>query len=444
MCHRTARPLLTAVALLLLWGADPAPAAAQPPPVATAAGSAGSPSTLHAYRGWHGMPTRRFRVTEPIFAQRIAELEQRSAFARARLEAIRQSGMRVWVATPEALRVLDPRAQRLPIAWVALLPGGRDVVAVIDVEWLRRQHAADGEFSEAAFLHDLDMILAHELFVHIGSIGPGRDLGRVCTDPDPVPGALGCSVVQENLFAHSLDPALPFRQEYRSLHLHTDARGPETEPAVQASSGYFPELFEDGWERSSYVHFAEKHALDGDTPFQRMARMLWENGERDRVEAGFAPLMTAIVSGRTQAEAEAALMPVLVEVRVPSAADRFRMRELAFVRAGKHERARNMARRRLELIALRPGVTLDGASAVVVDEMQPHTLEPETFEEAVELLLRHGQEPVVRQAFTRYLEALAAGETEAAVRERAFRELLPLVAGRDWPGKPDGTAAQER
>lgn len=429
-------PLPGILALLLALAVPPVPAAgaapipsvhAVPGPVLDARHEGAPPGRPRFYRAWRGMPTSRFRVSDPLFAQRIASLEQRSALARARLEAIRRSGMRVWVVTPEALRHVAPRAPVLPVAWVTLLQNGRDVMAVIDLEWLRRQHAAGGAYVHEDFLGDLDVILAHELFVHIGSIGPGRELGAVCQDPDPVPGALGCSVVQENLFAYSLDPARPFRREYRTLHLHTDDYGNAAGPALQAVSGYFPELNEQGWEETSYTRFLEKHALEADTPFQRVARMLWENGERERVEMVFTRFMTAVLTGETPATAESRLIEALTRVVQPTPSDRFRMRELAFVRAGKHANVREMSRRRQQVLSERPGTTMDAASALVLAEMERVSLDPESFEEAIEMLHRHGREAEVRAAFDRYLAGLEAGEAEAVVRARGLRELLPLV-----------------
>jgi hypothetical protein len=373
------------------------------------------------------MPANRFRVSDPLFAQRIASLEQRSVFARARLEAIRRSGMRVWVVTPEALASLAPRAPRLPVAWVTLLEGGEDVVAVVDLQWLRRQHQADGRFSQDDFLRDLDLILGHELLVHIGSIGPGRDLSTLCRDPDPVPGALGCSVVQENLLTFSLDPDLPLRQEYRTLVLNTEPHAGVAGQTVQVMSAYFPELDERGWERTAYARFAEQHRLDTESEFQRLVRMLWENGKRERVEVYYTRMMEAVLKGSTQEAAEMELIEVVATPKPPSEIDRFRTRELELVRAGKHDHARALVLRRAELLTSRRGMTLVEASALALGEMAQVSLRPENFEEAIELLHRHGAEHEVRRAFARYLAELAEGVEERQVRERVFRELLPLV-----------------
>jgi hypothetical protein len=424
--------LLVALLGLFAAGAILAPplGAVAPPAGLTVAGplqAEPAGGKLRLYRAWRGMPASRFRVSDPLFAERIASLESRSAVARARLQAIRRSGMRVWVVTPDALRQIAPRSPVMPVAWVTLLPNGRDVLAVVDVEWLRQQHATDGAYAHEDFLRDLDRILAHELFVHIGSIGPGRNLDTVCQDPDPVPGALGCSVVQENLFTYSLGPERPFRQEYRTLTLHTESAADAPDPAIQAVSGYFPELNEAGWETTSYTKFVERHGLDADTPFQRTARMLWENGERERVETVFMRFMTQLLGGTAQEAAEARHLDELARPATPTPVDRFRMRELAFVRAGKHTHVREMGRRRQQVLSAQPGTTLSDASARVVAEMELVSLDPESFEEAIETLHRHGLEAEVRAAFGRYVARLEAGEPESAVRERTLRELLPQV-----------------
>lgn len=376
--------------------------------------------------GWSGLPESRLRVSDPLFAERIGSLAQRSVFARARLQAIGRSGMRVWVLTPDALLKLLPGAPLLPVGWVTLLPGGKEVAAVVDLDWLRRQHGGDDR--SEAFLKNLDVILGHELLVHIGSIGPGRALGPMCLDPDPVPGALGCSVVEENLLAYSLDRAAPLRGEYRTLALRTGTRDDTATVRLHAYSAHFPELERDGWTGTSYHDFAHHAGLDTTTPFQRAARELWENGEHERTEAYYTRFMEGYAAGRPVRALEAELLTAMLTPHEPSATDRFRVRELRLVRAGKHRQARAMTRRRAELLAERPELSADVVAARVLSEQDELRLTPDSFEEAIETLYRRGNLPAVRMAYDQYLLGLTRGEPEAALRHRLLRWLRPATA----------------
>lgn len=402
------------VAAGLLLSVDAPARAADAPPLF---GRGFRPTSVRTYPAWAGMPERRFRVTEPLFAERIASLERRSAFVRARLEAIRRSGMRVWVMTPEALQVFVPGSATLRAGWATLLNGGRDAVAVIDLGWLRSRVAA-GEVTEEQMLADLDLLIGHELFIHIGSIGPGRDTRGMCADPEPVPGAVGCSVVEENLFTFSLDPSRPFRPDYRQSPLRADHAAGEANPAPEYTSLFYPELSRDGWEDTQYHGFVHgTPGLEDDTPFQREARSLWERGERERVDGLFARFMEAVRGGAAQAAAEAPLLAEAAAPGVLSAQDAFRVRELEFVRHGKHARAKEMVQRRFRLMAGRRRLSMEAASARVVREMAGVPLAPETFPEAMEALYRRGEWDRVREAYARYLRALEGGMGERAVRE---------------------------
>ncbi len=396
-------------------------------PATSAAAQSPNLRAVRTYPAWSGMPEARFRVTEPIFAERIASLAYRSSFARARLDAIGRSGMRVWVTTPEGLRAIAPRATQLRAGWAAVLDGGRDAVAVVDLRWLERR-VENGEITRDEFLADLDLLIGHELFVHVGSIGPRRDRRTLCADPDPVPGAIGCSVVEENLFTHSLDRARPLRRDYRHTPLHADGPGTALPGTARLAAFYFPELEADGWEASPYrAALRALPDLDDDTEFQRAMRELWEAGERERLEGLWGRFLDDVGAGRVQAVVEAELIAEMALAHEPSAGDRFRIRELEFIRAGKHDLARRMARRRLSLTTGRRAVALDEASLRVVREMEGVPLEPEDFVEVVEELYRRGLTDWVRAAYDRYLAGLEASEDEAAVRARVFREVKAWV-----------------
>jgi hypothetical protein len=382
-------------------------------------GVRGPRAAVPTYPAWEGIPERRFRVTEPIFAERIASLAERSPFVRARLEAIRRSGLRVWVTTPEGLQAIAPGAPRLRAGWATLLNGGRDAAAVVDLEWLRRRRDA-GEVTEEQLLADLDLLIGHELFVHIGSIGPGRDASFLCLDPDPVPGAQGCSVVEENLLTFSLDPSREMRPAYRESPLRVDEAA-----GIRLVSAQYPELEADGWLRSPYHDFLRGTAgVDDSTAFQRRVRMLWHRGERARVDALYTRFMDGVLAGHPQDAVEGPLLADAMRKPRLSAEDRFRVRQLEFVRAGKQSRAREMAAARSALMRGRRPMPLEAASARVLRDFAPIPLAPETFTEAVESLYRRGDEARVRQVYARYLDALADGEEEADVRERLRRELL--------------------
>jgi hypothetical protein len=417
--HR-ARAWMLACALLPAWaGAAAAQRDAAVTGLAEIGGEPEPRARVETYPAWEGMPERRFRVTEPLFAERIASLAERSPFVRARLEAIRRSGLRVWVTTPDGLQAIAPGAPRLRAGWATLLNGGRDAVAVVDLAWLRRRRDA-GEMTEEQFLADLDLLIGHELFVHIGSIGPGRDATFLCLDPDPVPQAQGCSVVEENLLTYSLDPSRELRPAYRASPLRVDEAAD-----VRLVSALYPELEPDGWLRSPYHAFLRGSAGVSDTTeFQRRVRTLWHRGERARVDGLYTRFMDGILAGRPQAAVEAALLPDVRRGARLTAEDRFRVRELEFVRAGKQARAKEMVAARTALMRGRRPMRLETASARVLRQFAAVPLAPETFAEAVEALYRRGEEDRVREVYARYLTALAMGDDEADVRERLRRELL--------------------
>lgn len=384
------------------------------------------PTNVPTYPGWAGMPESRFRVTDPLFAERIASMAERSAFVRARLEAIRRSGLRVWVMTPVALQVQVPGAAMLRAGWATMLNGGRDAVAVIDLAWLRGRRAV-GDLSEEQLLADLDLLIGHELFVHIGSIGPRRETRGMCTDPEPVPGAVGCSVVEENLLTYSLDPARPFRPDYRQSPLRMDeAPGAAADVPVYASL-FYPELEAAGWDDTALRTFVRATpGLREGTPVQHALRELWERGGRERVDSLTAWFMEAVQAGRTQDEAEHELERALATHTSLGPEDRFRARELELVRAGKHDRAREMVRRRFALMGRGARLSMAAASERVLREVAGTTLEPETFPEAIEGLYRRGEWDRVREIYAEYLRALAAGEREPVVR----RMLTVRLTGR--------------
>lgn len=376
------------------------------------------PTRVRTYPGWKGMPESRFRVTEPLFAERIASMAERSSFVRARLEAIRRSGLRVWVTTPEALQVEVPGAAMLRAGWATMMNGGRDAVAVIDLPWLRGRRAA-GDLSEEQMLADLDLLIGHELFVHIGSIGPGRDLDTMCSDPEPVPGAVGCSVVEENLLTFSLDPARPFRPDYRQSPLRMDEAPGAAADVPAFTSLFYPELEARGWDDTPLRTFVRASpGVREDTPLQHELRALWERGARERVDSLVGRFIAGVQAGRPQDAVEREVAAELAAAAPLGPEDRFRVRELELVRAGKHDRAREMVRRRFALIGNRGRVSMARASERVLREVAHVTLAPETFSEALEGLYQRGEWDRVRGVYGEYLRALAAGEGEAAVRRR--------------------------
>lgn len=430
-----ARSFLAAAATLtgMLLGAAPAHASvtsrASASEAAALLGREFRPTRARTYQAWRGMPERSFSVTEPLFAERIASLEQRSVFARSRLEAIRRSGMRVWVMTPEALRVDVPGAAGHRTGWSTVLNNGRDAVAVIDLKGLR-ESVASGKITEEQMLADLDLLIGHELFVHVGSIGPGRDTSAQCADPDPVPGAVGCSVVEENLFTFSLDASHPFRPDYGHSPLLSEKGAGEPARTADFGSLFYPELVKNGWEASPYHDLLRGTAgMREDTPFLRQVRALWERGERGRVDALFAQLMDAVRAGCTQDQAEAALAPELAASPTLSPEDRFRVRELELVRAGKHASAREMTQRRYQLMTGRQALTLTRASEVVLNETSSVSLAPTNFHEAMEVLYRREDWDAVRGAYARYLGALASGAGEPAAMRLALDPKAPVPSG---------------
>lgn len=426
----------TLVLLAAALGVASAPARAQTAALspshaqaaADVAGSAGPfsrfrPTDVPTYTGWAGMPESRLRVTDPLFAERIASMAERSPFVRARLEAIRRSGLRVWVMTPEALQVQVPGAAMLRAGWATMMNGGRDAVAVIDLAWLRGRRAA-GDLSGEQLLADLDLLIGHELFVHIGSIGPGREMRGMCTDPEPVPGAVGCSVVEENLLTYSLDPATPFRPDYRQSPLRMDAAPGAAADVPAYTSLFYPELEARGWDDTPLRTFVRATpGLREDTPVQHALRELWERGGRERVDALTGRFVDAVQAGRAQDEAEAEVARALAAGAPLGAEDRFRMRELELVRAGKHDRAREMVRRRFALTGRGGRLPMAEASERVLREVAGTTLAPETFSEAMEGLYQRGEWDRVRAVYAEYLRALEAGEHEAVVRRRLTARL---------------------
>lgn len=130
-----------------------------------------------------------------------------SAAWRDALDAVNRTGRRIYVVTPERIRMIDPRTGRPrsfdtdTLAEVIPLPNDDlrvDVVVVVVNVWLlERMHREQGLIVELE--GDLDRILAHEVFGHaVPYLIAGHMSGR-CPDPLPDQQAVeSCAIQREN------------------------------------------------------------------------------------------------------------------------------------------------------------------------------------------------------------------------------------------------------
>lgn len=162
----------------------------------------------------------------PIVAQSselaasLQRLHAGSAAWREAVGALAETGRRVFVVTPDRVRVRDPKgrgdrpfddgllAEVQPLAD----EGARVqvVVVVVNVPLLDQMHASG---VRAEFQNDLDRILAHEVYGHaIPYLLAGSLAGR-CPDPAPgQPATEACAIQRENQVRAEL--RLGLRREY--------------------------------------------------------------------------------------------------------------------------------------------------------------------------------------------------------------------------------------
>ena len=137
----------------------------------------------------------------------LDRLASGSAAWREALDAVNRTGRRVYVVTPERIRMIDPRSGRPrsfgadTLAEVIPVPPEdlrvNEVVVVVNLPLLERMHREQGLIVELE--GDLDRILAHEIYGHaVPYLLAGHMSGRC---PDPLPGqyaAESCAIQREN------------------------------------------------------------------------------------------------------------------------------------------------------------------------------------------------------------------------------------------------------
>lgn len=145
------------------------------------------------------------RAADPLLAERMESLTQRSAIWRAGLDTIRANGFRVLVAAPEQVRRMVPELEGYRTEHFGEVLPLRDeagaligAVVSVDVPRLERLFLAAG-LPASILAGDVDRILIHEVYGHVVPLSVSRQLSGGCPDPAPEEPALSsCAIRREN------------------------------------------------------------------------------------------------------------------------------------------------------------------------------------------------------------------------------------------------------
>lgn len=152
----------------------------------------------------------------PALQASLERIARGSALWRADLEAIRATGRRALVLTPDAVRVVDAQdsASAQPfgdamLAEISLVRGHATavnaVLVVVNLPLLDRAHNRRGS-SDAEREADLDRILIHEVYGHAFPYLVAGDVSGRCADPVQGERAVdACAIVRENAVRAELD-----------------------------------------------------------------------------------------------------------------------------------------------------------------------------------------------------------------------------------------------
>jgi hypothetical protein len=183
--------------------------------LAAAALSAAAPRAQTVAPASAGHVLSPVHTSQETLQARLETIERRSALWRAALQALRGTGRRVIVLTPNQVAVADSLADATPepfdegvIAAVAPVPERgshvQTVLVVVNLPLIEALHARRNSLPGELHM-DLDRILAHEIYGHAIPYLLAGDLSGRC--PDPVAGQIpadACAIRRENAIREEL------------------------------------------------------------------------------------------------------------------------------------------------------------------------------------------------------------------------------------------------
>ena len=166
-------------------------------------------AVLGAQRQVSGLEPSPVHADDPTLRASLDRIARSSALWRTDLDAIRGTGRRALVLTPDAVVVVDRETPGTPepfgssvLAEISVIPGDATtvnaVLVVVNLPLLDQVHGRRRS-SAAERAADLDRILIHEVYGHAFPYLVAGDLSGRC--PDPVPGERAtdaCSIAREN------------------------------------------------------------------------------------------------------------------------------------------------------------------------------------------------------------------------------------------------------
>lgn len=145
------------------------------------------------------------RIIDPLLAQRITSLGQRSATWQAAMDTLRATGFDVVIAQPAQIRAKVPGLEHYAAHHLGEVLPQRDergrltgAVVTIDLPRLRRMWQL-ARLPPSVLTADIERILIHEIYGHVVPLAQSRRLSGGCPDPRPgQPPSSSCAIRREN------------------------------------------------------------------------------------------------------------------------------------------------------------------------------------------------------------------------------------------------------
>lgn len=160
------------------------------------------------------------RVTDPEIAWVIQDMAERSPAVAERLQRIEDAPYPVVISTAEHVEAFQEGLGGMnfpdPAFEIHYVENDTVIFVLVGLRWTEVKAAAElGLISEREAREDLERMLVHELVVHVGSVAPLTSMDGMCADPPAFSYRMGCSVMEENLFMHSLG----WQEDVRRMHV---------------------------------------------------------------------------------------------------------------------------------------------------------------------------------------------------------------------------------
>jgi hypothetical protein len=154
---------------------------------------------------------RTVEVGDPLLAERMVSLAERSSTWRAALDSLRENGLAVLVGTPSDIRARIPSLSEYQPDHVGeVVPirngEGEIVAAVVAIDLPRLERLYRGsDLPLSAFHADIDRVLIHEIYGHVVPLAASRTIEGGCPDPRPgEPATSSCAIERENRIRREL------------------------------------------------------------------------------------------------------------------------------------------------------------------------------------------------------------------------------------------------